>query len=211
MGKFFDNFMSLLVTRTFMRISMVALLLGSFFIPYTAHASSHDQGFPPFPYLVVGTVQVDGSFISESSVLTARIDDWETRPVTVTDGSFGTAPGIPIVIGPPNASYLGKTVTFHLGAELIAEQSFTFENLPEPAFLQQNLTFISSFDVPQPSDPTPVALSEPSSSVDSANNPNLPSAPDNTRDNTFLWLVLLALGAALVVLIYRIRNKKNKA
>ena len=71
--------------------------------------------------------------------------------------------------------------------------------------------FISSFDVPQPSDPTPVALSEPSSSVDSANNPNLPSAPDNTRDNTFLWLVLLALGAALVVLIYRIRNKKNKA
>ena len=106
---------------------------------------------------------------------------------------------------------MGKTVTFHLGTELIAEQSFTFENLPEPAFLQQNLTFISSFDVPQPSDPTPVALSEPSSSVDSANNPNLPSAPDNTRDNTFLWLVLLALGAALVVLIYRIRNKKNKA
>ena len=211
MVKFFDKFMPLLLTRTFMRISMVALLLGSFFIPYTTHASSHDQGFPPFPYLVVGTVQVDGSFISESSVLTARIDDWETRPVTVTEGSFGTAPGIPIVIGPPNASYLGKTVTFHLGTELIAEQSFTFENLPEPAFLQQNLTFISSFDVPQPSDPTPVALSEPSSSVDSANNPNPPSAPDNTRDNTFLWLVLLALGAALVVLIYRIRNKKNKA
>ena len=67
MGKFFDNFMSLLVTRTFMRISMVALLLGSFFFPYTAHASSHDQGVPPFPYLVVGTVQVDCSFISESS------------------------------------------------------------------------------------------------------------------------------------------------
>lgn len=211
MGKFFDNFMSLLVTRTFMRISMVALLLGSFFIPYTAHASSHDQGFPPFPYLVVGTVQVDGSFISESSVLTARIDDWETRPVTVTDGSFGTAPGIPIVIGPPNASYLGKTVTFHLGTELIAEQSFTFENLPEPAFLQQNLTFISSFDVPLPSDATPVPLSEPSPSVDSADDPNLPSVPNNTRDNTFLWLVLLALGAALAVLIYRIRNKKNTA
>lgn len=211
MGKFFDNFMSLLVTRTFMRISMVALLLGSFFIPYTAHASSHDQGFPPFPYLVVGTVQVDGSFISESSVLTARIDDWETRPVTVTDGSFGTAPGIPIVIGPPNASYLGKTVTFHLGTELIAEQSFTFENLPEPAFLQQNLTFISSFDVPLPSDTTPVPLSEPSPSVDSADDLNLPSVPNNTRDNTFLWLVLLALGAALAVLIYRIRNKKNTA
>ena len=211
MGKFFDNFMSLLVTRTFMRISMVALLLGSFFIPYTAHASSHDQGFPPFPYLVVGTVQVDGSFISESSVLTARIDDWETRPVTVTDGSFGTAPGIPIVIGPPNASYLGKTVTFHLGTELIAEQSFTFENLPEPAFLQQNLTFISSFDVPLPSDATPVPLSEPSPSVDSADDLNLPSVPNNTRDNTFLWLVLLALGAALAVLIYRIRNKKNTA
>ena len=211
MVKFFDKFMPLLLTRTFMRISMVALLLGSFFIPYTAHASSHDQGFPPFPYLVVGTVQVDGSFISESSVLTARIDDWETRPVTVTDGSFGTAPGIPIVIGPPNASYLGKTVTFHLGTELIAEQSFTFENLPEPAFLQQNLTFISSFDVPLPSDTTPVPLSEPSPSVDSADDLNLPSVPNNTRDNTFLWLVLLALGAALAVLIYRIRNKKNTA
>tara|TARA_Y100001960_G_C14259642_1_gene626844 strand:+ start:22 stop:657 length:636 start_codon:yes stop_codon:yes gene_type:complete len=211
MGKFFDNFMPLLVRRTFMRISMLTLLLGSFFIPYTAHASSHDQGFPPFPYLVVGTVQVDGSFISESSLLTARIDDWETKPVTVTDGSFGTAPGIPIVIGPPNASYLGKTVTFHLGSDLIAEQSFIFENLPEPAFLQQNLTFISSFDVPLPSDATSVSPSKPSSSVNSENYPNLPSVPDNTRDNTFLWLILLALVAALAVLIYKIRNKKNKA
>ncbi len=179
-----------------------------------AHASSHDEGFPPFPYLVIGTVEVNGAFLPNASGLTAKVGDWETRPVDVTDGSFGTAPGIPIVIGPPNDSYVGKTVTFHLPEGLIADQTFLFESLPEPAFTEQNLTFSSSGNPSLPANETPAVTSEStadSGSSDSAQNIDGDSGLDaNSATGTFTWVVVAILGIALVFSIYWFRSKKEK-
>ena len=179
-----------------------------------AHASSHDEGFPPFPYLVIGTVEVNGAFLPNASGLTAKVGDWETRPVDVTDGSFGTAPGIPIVIGPPNDSYVGKTVTFHLPEGLIADQTFLFESLPEPAFTEQNLTFSSSGNPSLPANETPAVTSEStaaSESSDSAQNIDDDSGLDaNSATGTFTWVVVAILGIALVFSIYWFRSKKEK-
>ena len=179
-----------------------------------AHASSHDEGFPPFPYLVIGTVEVNGAFLPNASGLTAKVGDWETRPVDVTDGSFGTAPGIPIVIGPPNDSYVGKAVTFHLPDGLIADQTFLFESLPEPAFTEQNLTFSSSGNPSLPANETPAVTSEStaaSESSDSAQNIDDDSGLDaNSATGTFTWVVVAILGIALVFSIYWFRSKKEK-
>lgn len=179
-----------------------------------AHASSHDEGFPPFPYLVIGTVEVNGAFLPNASGLTAKVGDWETRPVDVTDGSFGTAPGIPIVIGPPNDSYVGKTVTFHLPEGLIADQTFLFESLPEPAFTEQNLTFSSSGNPSSPANETPAVTSEStadSGSSDSAQNIDGDSGLDaNSATGTFTWVLVAILGIALVFSIYWFRSKKEK-
>lgn len=179
-----------------------------------AHASSHDEGFPPFPYLVIGTVEVNGAFLPNASGLTAKVGDWETRPVDVTDGSFGTAPGIPIVIGPPNDSYVGKTVTFHLPEGLIADQTFLFESLPEPAFTEQNLTFSSSGNPSLPANETPAVTSEStadSESSDSAQNIDDDSGLDaNSATGTFTWVLVAILGIALVFSIYWFRSKKEK-
>jgi len=179
-----------------------------------AHASSHDEGFPPFPYLVIGTVEVNGAFLPNASGLTAKVGDWETRPVDVTDGSFGTAPGIPIVIGPPNDSYVGKTVTFHLPEGLIADQTFLFESLPEPAFTEQNLTFSSSGNPSLPANETPAVTSEStadSGSSDSAQNIDGDSGLDaNSATGTFTWVLVAILGIALVFSIYWFRSKKEK-
>lgn len=179
-----------------------------------AHASSHDDGFPPFPYLVIGTVEVNGAFLPNASGLTAKVGDWETRPVDVTDGSFGTAPGIPIVIGPPNDSYVGKTVTFHLPDGLIADQSFLFESLPEPAFTEQNLTFSSSDNSSSPAKEIPAVTSE--ASADNGSSGSAQNINDNpgldmaSGTGTFMWVIVAILGIAFVFLIYWFRIKKEK-
>ena len=103
--------------------------------------SAQDEGFPPFPVLVAGTVHVDGVLLTTPATLTARIEDWESRPVTVTDGRFGVPPGLPIIVGPPSAAYAGQMVTFHLNGELVALQRFVFELLGEPAAREMRLDF----------------------------------------------------------------------
>ncbi len=104
-------------------------------------AVAQESGFPPFPVLMTGEVYVDGDLLAEPGTITARVDDWESRPVEVTNGRFGDPPGIPIVIGPPSFDYVGQLVTFHLNGELQADLSFVFEARGEPAFLDARLEF----------------------------------------------------------------------
>lgn len=95
----------------------------------TVSAQGNDP--PPLPIIYQGEVFLDGEHVP-SGMLSARVDDWESAAVPITDGTFRC--GDPcLLVGPPEASYVGKEVTFHLeGAEFPATFSFEFPNLPAP-------------------------------------------------------------------------------
>ena len=86
---------------------------------------------PPLPIIYQGEVFLDGEHV-ESRMLSARVGDWTSDFVPVTDGRFRC--GDPcLLVGPPDAIYVGEKVTFHLeGVEFPATFSFDFPNLPEP-------------------------------------------------------------------------------
>ena len=207
----FTLFQPLSYKRLFFGASLFVLALLFLSPAHAAFASSHEAGFPPFPYLITGTVEVDGSFLDESSGLTARVGDWESRPVTVTEGSFGNAPGIPIVVGPPNTSYAGQTVSFHLPGGSVADQSFTFELLAQPAFLEQNLTFASSPATPAQPALAPGVPSDSQTSSVILTNSSSSSLPAGRSFPTspISWAAIAVLGIMLIVSIAWLRSRKR--
>ena len=93
--------------------------------------AAQEDGPPPLPIIYQGEVFLDGAPVTDG-VLLARVGDWESDAVPVIDGTFRCADPC-LLIGPPNASYVGEEVTFHLeGAEFPAEFSFDFPNLDAP-------------------------------------------------------------------------------
>jgi hypothetical protein len=86
---------------------------------------------PPLPIIYQGEVFLDGEGVA-SGMLSARVGDWTSDFVPVTDGTFRCADPC-LLVGPPRASYVGEKVTFHLEeAEFPATFSFEFPNLPAP-------------------------------------------------------------------------------
>ena len=160
-------------------------------------AFAQEGGFPPFPVLIAGEVYVDGELLSEPATLTARIGDWESRPVDVTDGSFGVPPGIPVVVGPPRFDYVGQLVTFHLNGELEASFSFEFEALGEPAFRQVRLEFGAPRQQAAPTPTAPTVVS-PAPSPDAGTGPAV-GAGETGADGpaTGVW-ILVGIAAGLV-------------
>ena len=168
--------------------------------------SAQDEGFPPFPVLVAGTVHVDGVLLTTPATLTARIGDWESRPVTVTDGRFGAVPGLPIIVGPPSGAYVGQEVTFHLNDELVALQRFIFELLGEPAARDMRLDFTR---VAGPDQGVPSAAATPTPGISQENDVGeAPVGPPSGEDGggggsasvvLVVVLAVAAMGGAVVL------------
>ncbi|MEX2431669.1 MAG: hypothetical protein WD645_07105 [Dehalococcoidia bacterium] len=100
---------------------------------------------PPLPVLFSGEVHLDGELLDGPGSLTARAGDWESAPVPVENGSF-TCPNSCLIVGPPDTSYVGEQVTFHLtGPELDgeyeADYTFEFPNASSPDIQQVELQF----------------------------------------------------------------------
>ena len=132
-------------------------------LPFTPAPVGAQPSLPPFPYVLQGTVTLDGAPLAGSATLTAAVGDWTSRPVDVIDGRFGVAPSQPLIVGPPSPAYVGETVTFHLRG-LTADLTFTFETLPAPEFVEAELRFVSGASAatptPQPT-PTPSPTAAP--------------------------------------------------
>ena len=103
---------------------------------------------PPFPIVYRGEVYVDGVLLSDREArLTVRVGDWESRP-----GLFSSSSGrlLSLVAGPPDHSYIGLTITFHLGdvesGVLEASQQFVFPALGQPRLETIRLDFTSAQD-----------------------------------------------------------------
>ncbi len=104
---------------------------------------------PPIPALYGGTATVSGSPVPDGMRITARIGTYESAPVEVRNGRYSS-----LVVAPPDASFSGRTITFHLEG-VQANQTDTF------AAGKRNLSFNLTFPrLPEPTPtPTPFVIS----------------------------------------------------
>jgi hypothetical protein len=108
---------------------------------------AQDAGFPPWPIIYDGTVEVDGEPLS-SGTLTAHVGDWTSVAVPVVDGWFACADPC-LIVGPPTFEYVGAEVTFHLeSVNRAAVLKFEFPNLSEPERKTEMLSFSTDPAVP---------------------------------------------------------------
>jgi hypothetical protein len=97
---------------------------------------------PPLPIIFEGTVRLDNQLVAEGW-LTLYVSDWRSARVPVVDGAFRC--GDPCLLaGPTSTDYLGKLVTFHLDDRFVADVTFPFPNLAEPAWQEIDLSFSSA-------------------------------------------------------------------
>jgi hypothetical protein len=92
---------------------------------------AQDVGFPPWPVIYDGHVFMDGEPVS-AGTLTARVGDWESLGVPVVNGLFRCADPC-LIVGPPDFSYVGLPVSFHLAGEARpAHLQFDFPAMEQP-------------------------------------------------------------------------------
>lgn len=109
--------------------------------------SAQDAGFPPWPIIYDGTVELDGEPLAIGT-LTARVGDWTSSEIPVVDGWF-TCGDPCLIVGPPTVDYVGAEVTFHLSdIGRAANVKFEFPNLTEPDRRTAALEFQSSTGMP---------------------------------------------------------------
>ena len=102
-------------------------------------AAKDPWAIPPFPNTYKGDVLINGSHAPDGTVIFAKINDYQTPDVFVTDGRYKN-----LVLGPPSSTYFGKEVVFYAivgGQEVRAHDSATFQqaNLNTREFLLNTL------------------------------------------------------------------------
>jgi len=96
-----------------------------------APAYAQDGSIPPWPIIYDGQVYLDGKLIHEG-MLTAHVGDWASAEVPIVEGVFHCAAPC-LIVGPPDFSYLGQPVTFHLrGIAEPASYTFAFPAMQSP-------------------------------------------------------------------------------
>ncbi|MCH8310515.1 MAG: hypothetical protein IIB17_08475 [Chloroflexi bacterium] len=126
--------------RTCLNRALVTLLVVVISIASIGVASA--QGRPPTPTIYSGSVTAAGSPVPDGFRLTAKIRDYQTEPVIISNGKYQL-----LVVQPPDDSYDRGIVTFHidglkaaqidtfvLGGLPTVKQGYdlTFQGLPEP-------------------------------------------------------------------------------
>ena len=105
------------------------------------------QGLPAAPFIYSGSVTVAGAPAPDGYAITARINGYQSEPVTTAGGRYSS-----LTVSPPQGStnsFVNKTITFHLDG-VQAEESDTFKAAGFPVIdARFNLTF------PQLPVPTP--------------------------------------------------------
>ncbi len=149
-------------------------------------AQAPDGAPPPLPYIFEGSVTLDGDPVPTGQ-LTLRIGDWESKPVPVVDGVF-TCSDPCLIAGPPNRSYIGQELSFHLNGVHKARLTFPFQE--GPARVRVELVFgeraATPTPVPQAADETPLFDPTP-----------VPVAESPSGDGLPWWLLPAGGGAAL--------------
>ena len=106
------------------------------------------QGLPPGPIVYSGTATVAGTPVPDGHTIFARVGEYQSKAVTVSDGKYDF-----LSVSPGDASLAGQTITFYLDG-LQGDQTAIY--IPA-GFPTLNLNFLLTFSaVPMPT-PTPTA------------------------------------------------------
>ena len=112
--------------------------------------SSNAQGLPPPPTIYSGAATAEGAPVPDGLLISARVGSYQSEPVAIKNGRY-TA----LTVGPGDATFSGKTVTFHLdGVQALRTDTYIAGGLPTVK-LNFGLTF------PKLPEPTPTPTPEP--------------------------------------------------
>ena len=97
------------------------------------------QDYPPFPILYGGIVLADGEPVPEGTRLSAQVGDYETWTNVEENGKYRN-----LLLGPPDDSYYGKEITFHVLGNIAIEKD-TFLPADAPVFkdVEYNLNILT--------------------------------------------------------------------
>ena len=123
-------------------ICKILILLSALAIYALMPAVVFGQSPPPLPSIYSGTVTVAGETAPDGIIIFAMIGDYISPSVTVTNGRY-----VGLTIGPPNVSFAGQVVTFHIETVQADETAkFIAYSLP---------VVVSSFNLSFPNLPIP--------------------------------------------------------
>ncbi len=108
------------------------------------------QSPPPLPSIYSGTVTVAGETAPDGIIIFAMLGDYISPSVTVANGRY-----VGLTVGPPNVSFAGQLVTFHIET-VQADETAKFIAYSLPVVLSSfNLSF-PNLPIPTPTvTPTP--------------------------------------------------------
>ena len=111
---------------------------------------------------------MDGSPVPDGFLIVGRVGTYESEPIAVKDGSY-----VALVVGPPDSSFNGLNVTFHLDG-VQAQETDPYIALALPSIKSNfNLTFPK---LPEPT-PTPTPVTPTPTPTPLAANPAVYSGP----------------------------------
>jgi hypothetical protein len=96
---------------------------------------------PAWPFVFNGRATTGGEPVPAGMLVTGRIAEYRSAPVTTQEGRYQ---GLPV--GPLDRKYFDRPITFELtrpsdGRTVVAEQTLVFRALPEPSLYELDLTF----------------------------------------------------------------------
>ena len=109
---------------------------------------------PQIPSVYSGSATADGDGVPDALTVTGRIRDYESEPVVVRGGRYEF-----LVVAPPDSTYIGGTITFHLNG-IQAEETDIYFLTENTSLLVGRLDFDLTFPaLPAPTPtPTPITI-----------------------------------------------------
>lgn len=95
---------------------------------------------PAWPFVFNGRATVGGEPVPAGLLITGRIAEYRSAPVTTEEGRYWALP-----VGPLDTRFFDKPIAFELtrsdGRTVVAEETLVFRSLPQPSVYDLDLTF----------------------------------------------------------------------
>ena len=135
------------VRSSFVKLMLVAAAGAA--VPLLTGHDAEAQQLAPAPHFYFGRAIAGGSAVPDDFTIFARVGVYESPPVTVSGGKYAG-----LTVAPPDTSFHGATVTFHIGP-VQAEETDTLTLLDVAGRVIGLPTINSGFDLSFPSLPQP--------------------------------------------------------
>ena len=107
-------------------VGITVVVAGAVAIAAALYSSANAQAPPPLPTIYSGNATAAGAPVPDGFFIFARVDSYESPLVAVKNGRY-----VGLSVGPPDISFSGKIVTFHLnGVQAQETDSFFITALP---------------------------------------------------------------------------------